>query len=445
MCKGGIGRGGRGFKHAKNVPCEDPAELRCAFIEDFSEDQDHAPAILDSLKIEHPIAADYLTLATVVFGRDPKTPCKLVVGTKGGEDRKKNSFFQSVDLNEPVLAQAECLKPLLHDALARLCIEMPCTSESFVLRSEATQGEKLLHRNWGNSTFKGITGVAVGTLRKSVEQCAFAMHINDPEAMTLEMCTAVCKRCQHRPQVAMNKYVRGGVQKQRARLADTEAAGADESESPEAAGTEDTDGSAEDTGTDGTDGSTEDTGGAKSGPIDLDAFCAEHGYHMVNMRERIGTLEYGKDLDDILANVKPGDLVKIGVNRDHFWTQVISMDGLKIVAKLCNNLYTVSEIGCGDIVSFDKMFVQCVNLVRPDFDEDPEGSDAETLDLPETDAPGDDTEPREVIDLVSESDGETDSESEDDDGGPGPAIRALITAFTAAYEQDRAAKRRRTD
>ena len=26
MCKGGIGRGGRGFKHAKNVPCEDPAE-----------------------------------------------------------------------------------------------------------------------------------------------------------------------------------------------------------------------------------------------------------------------------------------------------------------------------------------------------------------------------------------------------------------------------------
>ena len=78
-------------------------------------------------------------------------------------------------------------------------------------------------------------------------------------------------------------------------------------------------------------------------------------------------------------------------------------------------------------------------------DDDPEGSDAETLDLPETDAPGDDTEPREVIDLVSESDGETDSESEDDDGGPGPAVRALIAAFTAAYEQDRAAKRRRTD
>ena len=23
MCKGGIGRGGRGFKHAKNVPCEE--------------------------------------------------------------------------------------------------------------------------------------------------------------------------------------------------------------------------------------------------------------------------------------------------------------------------------------------------------------------------------------------------------------------------------------
>ena len=46
--------------------------------------------------------------------------------------------------------------------------------------------------------------------------------------------------------------------------------------------------------------------------------------------------------------------------------------------------------------------------------------------------------------LVSESDGETDSESDDDDG-PGPAVRALIAAFTAAYEQDRAAKRRRTD
>ena len=95
--------------------------------------------------------------------------------------------------------------------------------------SKKTQGEKLLNRNWGNSVvFKAVTGVPVGTLRKSVEQCAFTEHLNDPDAMTLEMCTSVCMRCQHRPQTAMTKYVRGGVQKQRARLADTEAV--DESE-----------------------------------------------------------------------------------------------------------------------------------------------------------------------------------------------------------------------
>jgi hypothetical protein len=46
----------------------------------------------------------------------------LVVGTKGGQDRK-NTFFQSVKLDEPVLPQAEGLKPLLFDALGRLCID----------------------------------------------------------------------------------------------------------------------------------------------------------------------------------------------------------------------------------------------------------------------------------------------------------------------------------
>ena len=53
------------------------------------------------------------------------------------------------------------------------------------------------------------------------------------------------------------------------------------------------------------------------------------------------------------------------------------MDGLKIVAKLCNNLYTVSEIGCGDIVSFDKMFVQCVMFASSDSEEDTEDTDSE--------------------------------------------------------------------
>ena len=37
--------------------------LRCTFSEEFTEDEDHAPGILDSLKIEHPAAADYLTLS----------------------------------------------------------------------------------------------------------------------------------------------------------------------------------------------------------------------------------------------------------------------------------------------------------------------------------------------------------------------------------------------
>eukprot|EP01044_Picomonas_judraskeda_P010089 COSAG03_NODE_1277_length_4415_cov_3.408522_1_plen_535_part_10 len=248
--------------------------LRFATIEDFTEDEDHAAETLEALKVQHPAAADYLTLATVVLDtRNIESMyltlrnSKLIVGTKNGQARK-NSFFESVSL-EPVLPQAEVLMPLLFDTLMRLCTEFPLAPGSFVLRSKETLGERLLNRNWGNNAYKGITGVTVGTLRKSVEQCAFAMHLNDPDAMSLEMCTTVCKRCQHRPQVAMNKYVRGGVQKQRARLADTEAAGTGDTDGLD--GTDGTDGS-----TDGTDGSTEDTGGTDGSDAEtLDLPAAE--------------------------------------------------------------------------------------------------------------------------------------------------------------------------
>jgi hypothetical protein len=240
--------------------------LRFATIEDFTEDEDHAAETLEALKVQHPAAADYLTLATVVLDtRNIESMyltlrnSKLIVGTKNGQARK-NSFFESVSL-EPVLPQAEVLMPLLFDTLMRLCTEFPLAPGSFVLRSKETLGERLLNRNWGNNAYKGITGVTVGTLRKSVEQCAFAMHLNDPDAMSLEMCTTVCKRCQHRPQVAMNKYVRGGVQKQRARLADTEAAGTGDTDGLD--GTDGTDGSTD--GTDGTDGSTDGTDGSTDG------------------------------------------------------------------------------------------------------------------------------------------------------------------------------------
>lgn len=34
---------------------------------------------------------------------------------------------------------------------------------------------------------------------------------------------------------------------------------------------------------------------------------------MVNMRERVGTPEYSNDMDGLLARIKPGDSVKIGI------------------------------------------------------------------------------------------------------------------------------------
>ena len=53
------------------------------------------------------------------------------------------------------------------------------------------------------------------------------------------------------------------------------------------------------------------------------------------------------------------------------------------------------------------------------------------------------TEP-EVIDLVSnsESDSESDFDESDDDRKVGPAVHALVMAFTAAYESDRKRRRR---
>jgi len=314
--------------------------LRFAFIEDFTEDEDHAPETLEALKAQHPAAADYLTLATVVIDTHNLSNWKVVVGTKGGQDRK-NSFFQSVNLIEPVLAQAGCLRPLLRDTLGRICINVP--PGSFVLRSKKTQGEKLLNRNWGNTVFRAVAGVSVGTLRKSVEQCAFTEHLNDPDAMTLEMCTAVCKRCQHRPQTAMTKYVRGGVQKQRARLADTEAV--DESE-PQ--------------------------GLVRQNAVSDDADVSD-----------TETL----DLPETDADAEP--------------------DTVEAIEDQVENQETAEEI----------TEEEC-----DDDGPDESGSDSD-----------------------QDTDANSDYEEECDDDGPGPAVRALIAAFTAAYEQDRAAKRRRTN
>ena len=70
----------------------------------------------------------------------------------------------------------------------------------------------------GNLTFKAATGHPVGTLRKSIEQQSLYEHIQDRTNMTLQMCTEVCKRCQHRAETAMGKYVSTELQKLRRRL-----------------------------------------------------------------------------------------------------------------------------------------------------------------------------------------------------------------------------------
>ena len=194
--------------------------LRGADSRDFDPSEDHSAALLSALQVEHPTSADHVTLATVVFDSlNPNpTPTSLVVGVHGGS--RKNEFFHTVDLSEPVLRQAESLTPLLHDALVRLTVGY--TPETFLLRSVSTKGQRMLNRNWGNDTFRAASGGhTVGTLRKAVEQQAFADHVSDPGAMTLEMCTAVCKRCQHRADTAMTKYVSAGLQRQRARVAGT--------------------------------------------------------------------------------------------------------------------------------------------------------------------------------------------------------------------------------
>ena len=110
-------------------------------------------------------------------------------------------------------------------------------------------------------------------------------------------------------------------------------------------------------------------------------------------------------------------------------------------------------------------------LVRQNaVSDDADVSDTETLDLPETDADAepdtveaieDQVENQETAEEIAEeecdddgpdesgsdsdqdTDANSDSEEECDDDGPGPAVRALIAAFTAAHESDRAAKRRR--
>jgi hypothetical protein len=312
------------------------------------------------------------------------------------------------------LPELQHLVSMVNEAYTSLYIRRIDKGGSFLFCTSTSYGSRPIGRNQSEKWIKEVTGHAAGVLRQSIQNHAFDLYIADPIKFDLKALTLCTGRCQHRAETACQKYMTESITKKKERLAQAQVADAVEAivDQVETEETMDT-----------TEENTEDTVETEeqaSNPIDLEAFCAEHGYDMVNMRERIGKPEYSKDMDKITRRVKPGDLVKIGVNQDHFWTQVISMDGSKIVAKLCSNLYTVSEIGGGDIVSFDKMFVHCVMFASSDSEEDTEDTDTE-----------EDTE----------SNSEFEDES-DGDEGPGPAVRALIAAFTAAYESDRKRRRR---
>jgi SpoVK/Ycf46/Vps4 family AAA+-type ATPase len=46
-----------------------------------------------------------------------------------------------------------------------------------VVVATSNKVQDMLNRNWGNTVFRAVAGVSVGTLRKSVEQCAFTEHL----------------------------------------------------------------------------------------------------------------------------------------------------------------------------------------------------------------------------------------------------------------------------
>jgi hypothetical protein len=152
------------------------------------------------------------THAARVDGEPPATlvceghvPKQLVLGLHPSVgQRSKNGFYATVDLDTPILPEAAHLLPLVRGGLAQLCQGVQDGDRVFC-REEGNRYGTIFGRNQLGSLFTKTFGHSCGVLRKAVEQRAEELYRSGD--LTLDQCAEVHRRCQHKGDTALQKYV----------------------------------------------------------------------------------------------------------------------------------------------------------------------------------------------------------------------------------------------
>jgi hypothetical protein len=154
-------------------------------------------------KVSHAARVDGEPPATLVC--ENYVPKTLVLGLHpSGGPRSKNAFYATVDLDTPILPEAAHLLPVVRGGLARLCQGLEDGARVF-RREEDNRHGTTFGRNQLGSLFTKTFGHSCGVLRKAVEQRAEGLYRTGD--LSLDQCSEVHRRCQHKGDTALQKYV----------------------------------------------------------------------------------------------------------------------------------------------------------------------------------------------------------------------------------------------
>ena len=154
-------------------------------------------------KVSHAARVDGEPPATLVC--EKHVPKKFVLGLHPSVgQRSKNGFYATVDLDTPILPEAAHLLPLVRGGLTQLCAGLEDGAHVF-RREEGNRYGTTFGRNQLGSLFTKTFEHSCGVLRKAVEQRAEELYRSGD--MSLDQCSVVHRRCQHKGETAMSKYV----------------------------------------------------------------------------------------------------------------------------------------------------------------------------------------------------------------------------------------------
>jgi hypothetical protein len=380
----------------------------------------------------------------VTFTDDSK-PSMLYYGVHGEQDTMKSEFYHAVDMTKTLFKDQTDMVQHVHTGLSELYKNYKEGHFLFVSGDKNT-GETPVGKNWATkSVFKPMTGVSIGDLRKSVEQHSLKMHLEDPESHTLADCVEVHRRCQHLSRTAMDKYVLGAIGKMKGD-APTENTATDEVADAVEAIVDEVENAFD---------PVESFEGPRTG-YEFKTGVRGLGYYLIGY-------DFGPEITASEDESVPSERVvyrpaegavpyldKMRTRLCLWWSKEALVRDFPVPDDLIATLtsdqvddlvtkYGLSEL---DVIIYGAPWAEDTpdedtDAVDAMVDEDTE----ETMDTTVENI--EDTEVTEDTDTEEDTESSSESEDENDgDDGPGPAVRALIAAFTAAYESDRKRRRR---